>query len=392
MEKVERSYFRRVYEAVSSIIISPRYIDTSDSTSEEDQPQVQYHNHHYRQNPLLQTSPRNDELVSLEYDPCLSCADPCSTHPGYPSYLKIDYRTPLEGTVKPYVKHVLISTGKSDWSTNIEDECCSLAAHLHKVVKSDKVTPPSKIVSNNNNKRDSSRKEKKNNKVEGSPIQTQQRQEQQQPTEKEPTEDSFNEHLEKPRIVITNSSRLNTDNNGKGNDVLLFPDNILIRNVTPKQASEFYKKFLSSNSSNGNGGVMAEKEHYSNIKFITEPMPYKAVIVICSHKRRDKRCGITGPLLRDEFDKVLKEKGLDVESHHNEGVAVFLSSHTGGHKFAGNVIVYRDGQGIWYGRVVPCHAKTIIETTVLEGKVIQELYRGSMNGSFAPGKGGKLDW
>ncbi|CAG8794271.1 4468_t:CDS:1, partial [Racocetra persica] len=52
---------------------------------------------------------------------------------------------------------------------------------------------------------------------------------------------------------------------------------------------------------------------------------------------------------------------------------------------------YRGGQGIWYGRVIPCHAKNIVETTVLDGKVIQDLYRGSMNGSFAPGRGGRLD-
>lgn len=325
---MERTYFRRlnrIYEAITSVI-SPHH---SDSTSEEDQPQPQYR-HHYREceDPaLLQTSPRDNELVSLEYDPCLSCADPCSSHSNYPSYLKIDYRSPLEGTVKPYVKHVLISTGKSDWSSYIEDESNTLAAHLHRAIKSDKVPLP-KLV---NNKRDPSRKEKKNNKVEGSPPPQQQllllQQEQKELTEKkaekEPAED---EQQEKPRIVITNSSRLNTDSNDKGNDVLLFPDNILIRDVTLKQASEFYKKFLSSY-----GNMVDEKElNNNNINFTVGPMPYKAVIVICSHKRRDKRCGITGPLLKDEFDKVLKEKGLDVESHRNEGVAVFLSSHTGG--------------------------------------------------------------
>jgi (2Fe-2S) ferredoxin len=56
------------------------------------------------------------------------------------------------------------------------------------------------------------------------------------------------------------------------------------------------------------------------------------------------------------------------------------------------VIVYRDGQGIWYGRVTPCHARAIVEYTVIEGRVIRDLYRGSMNGSFGPDKGGRLDW
>ncbi|CAG8442617.1 14040_t:CDS:2 [Acaulospora morrowiae] len=313
---------------------------------------------------LPRNNPRDGETISLdaEEDSCSGCANPCSTHPNYP-YLKIDRKSTLEGTVKPYVKHVLISTGKSDWQTHIEEDTFSLAAYLHKVLKSNN--------SPKGNKKDSLIEKK--NKVEGSP---------------QTHEDSSNE-AEKPRIVITNSSRQNNDSDSKGNDVLLFPDNILIKNVTPKQAAEFYKRFLSTPISSLN----EEKEQYlSTVNFTVEQMPYKAVIVICSHKRRDKRCGVTGPILKEEFDRVLKEKNLDVESHNNNGIAVFLSSHTGGHKFAGNIIVYRDGQGIWYGRVIPCHVKSIVELTVLEGKVIKDLYRGSMNGSFAPGKGGKLDW
>ena len=61
-----------------------------------------------------------------------------------------------------------------------------------------------------------------------------------------------------------------------------------------------------------------------------------------------------------------------------------------GHQFAGNVIVYRDGHGIWYGRVTPCHIQMIIDKTVIEGKIIKELHRGSMfsnkNGQTS------LDW
>lgn len=55
-----------------------------------------------------------------------------------------------------------------------------------------------------------------------------------------------------------------------------------------------------------------------------------------------------------------------------------------GHKFAGNVICYinKGKTGIWYGRVKSCHCREIIEETILKGKVIKELYRGSMNHSF----------
>ncbi|CAG8568693.1 7306_t:CDS:2, partial [Racocetra fulgida] len=251
----------------------------------------------------LQTIPPSNEIISLadlEDDPCASCADPCFDHKSYPPYLKIDYKSTLEGTVKPYIKHVLISTGKSDWNSHIEDECGSLAANLNKVIKCDS----EKKNSQKEKKKDSPRKEKRN-KVEAGYV-------------------NANGEIEKPRIVITNSDRLNSDNDPsftKGNDILLFPDNILIRNVPPKYASDFYKKFLLS--------TLDEKDLYTSFNFTVEPMPYKAVIVICSHKRRDKRCGITGPILKDEFNKVLKEKGLDLENNNN-GVAVLLSSHTGG--------------------------------------------------------------
>ena len=39
-----------------------------------------------------------------------------------PSGLDIDHEKPLSGTMPPYVQHVVIRTGKNDWSSKIEDE------------------------------------------------------------------------------------------------------------------------------------------------------------------------------------------------------------------------------------------------------------------------------
>lgn len=67
---------------------------------------------------------------------------------------------------------------------------------------------------------------------------------------------------------------------------------------------------------------------------------------------------------------------------------VGLISHIGGHKWAGNVIIYippsfKDnalaGKGIWYGRVEPGHVEGIVMKTVLEGKVVKELFRGGID-------------
>lgn len=63
-----------------------------------------------------------------------------------------------------------------------------------------------------------------------------------------------------------------------------------------------------------------------------------------------------------------------------------------GHKFAGNVIVHKsEGMAVWYGRVDPCHCQAIVDVTIEQGQVIQELYRGSMVGSFNLSKK-KLAW
>ena len=99
--------------------------------------------------------------------------------------------------------------------------------------------------------------------------------------------------------------------------------------------------------------------------------------------KRDKRCGVTGPILQVEFNNYLKELGLEDDGESDDRVGVCLVSHIGGHKFAGNVIVYlRDGnnvgQGIWYGRITPHHVKAVVDETIVAGKVIREHYRGGL--------------
>jgi hypothetical protein len=69
---------------------------------------------------------------------------------------------------------------------------------------------------------------------------------------------------------------------------------------------------------------------------------------------------------------------------------VGLISHIGGHKFAGNVIIYIPpafahnalaGKGIWYGRVGPEQVEGIVTKTILEGKVIKDIFRGGIDKS-----------
>jgi len=97
-------------------------------------------------------------------------------------------------------------------------------------------------------------------------------------------------------------------------------------------------------------------------------------------------------LLRDTAD----EAEIDVEDAETEHKPTVRSrvhqiSHIGGHKFAGNVIVYIPpvlgneghplaGQGVWYGRVEPKHVEGIVSETIEGGRVIKELFRGGIDG------------
>lgn len=129
------------------------------------------------------------------------------------------------------------------------------------------------------------------------------------------------------------------------------------------------------------------------------------MVLICGHGGRDQRCGVLGPILRDAFRKALPKEGIKVlhaplgsrvrglgTPKAGETARIGLISHIGGHKFAGNIILYIPpgmktvggqphqlaGCGIWYGRVEAKHVEGIVKETVLGGKVIEDLFRGGI--------------
>jgi hypothetical protein len=109
---------------------------------------------------------------------------------------------------------------------------------------------------------------------------------------------------------------------------------------------------------------------------LPEPIT-KPVVLICGHGGRDQRCGIFGPILQSAFRTEFQRRGMDAD--------VAQISHIGGHKYAGNVIIYLPpslegnalkGTGIWYGRVGPENVEGLVEETVVKGRVVVELLRG----------------
>ena len=184
------------------------------------------------------------------------------------------------------------------------------------------------------------------------------------------------------RTLITNSSLQSSSGDGPDAvSALLFPDCTFYPKIWGDRA-RFIREVLHSSKPLESG---------CDIESVT--------VLICGHGGRDQRCGVLGPLLEQEFRRLLGNVGLlahDLEVSTSlredsvEKVRVALVSHLGGHKWAGNVIIYFPpkhpvgdrlsplaGRGIWYGRVEPKHVEGIINETIRGGKVIGELFRGA---------------
>jgi hypothetical protein len=135
-------------------------------------------------------------------------------------------------------------------------------------------------------------------------------------------------------------------------------------------------------------------------------------ILICGHGGRDMRCGIMRPVLQAEFESALRRKGFTINSNGHDVAGITVDgpnhanigsiSHVGGHKYAGNVIIYIPpefmtssssssstsadrhnpsplaGKGIWYGRVEPKHVEGLVEETIFNGRVVEEHFRGGI--------------
>lgn len=215
--------------------------------------------------------------------------------------------------------------------------------------------------------------------------------------------------------------------------VLLLPAWQFIDNVTPANTPELITNFVNPGPTNGSpylstkaAATQTQPDEHSSTTPSTipatpstptlqaRPCPHKYLILMCSQKTRDARCGQSAPLLRREFERILRPMGLyrDLHDERPGGVGIYFISHVGGHKFSANVMVYRhssviqpsaEGNGhanglpkiedengqqvlldadkeedggeaaqcIWLARVRPEDCENIIRYTVLQGKVVK---------------------
>ncbi|KAL6521788.1 hypothetical protein OROGR_018357 [Orobanche gracilis] len=108
-------------------------------------------------------------------------------------------------------------------------------------------------------------------------------------------------------------------------------------------------------------------------------------VFVCAHNLRDRRCGVCRPILIEKFEKEIGSKNLKNQ------VFVTACSHIGGHKYAGNVIIFSadsDGKilGNWYGYVTPSDVLELLDKQIGEGEVIDRLWRGQMGAKVKEAK------
>ncbi|PIA26447.1 hypothetical protein AQUCO_09300030v1 [Aquilegia coerulea] len=145
-------------------------------------------------------------------------------------------------------------------------------------------------------------------------------------------------------------------------DVLIFPDMIRYRRLTHFDIDTFVEEVLVKDSEWNPGTPETLTGSY---------------VFVCCHGSRDRRCGVCGPALVTRFKEEIDYRGLQGQ------VSVSPCSHIGGHKYAGNVIIFsRNVHGVvaghWYGYVTPEDVPNLLEHHIGKGEIIDQLWRGQM--------------
>ncbi|KAL0461709.1 UNVERIFIED_CONTAM: Altered inheritance of mitochondria protein 32 [Sesamum latifolium] len=145
-------------------------------------------------------------------------------------------------------------------------------------------------------------------------------------------------------------------------DVLIFPEMVIYRGLKDSDVDSFVEDVLV----NGKPWLSGVQEELTG-----------SYVFVCAHNNRDRRCGVCGPVLIQKFKEEIESKDLKNQ------VFVTACSHVGGHKYAGNVIIFSaapDGKiaGNWYGYVTPSDVLELLDKQIGEGEIIHRIWRGQM--------------
>ncbi|XDG05774.1 hypothetical protein ABKA04_005389 [Annulohypoxylon sp. FPYF3050] len=333
---------------------------------------------------VLTGSARASELFTqtrsdVDGEECKHDCDSCTVK--YPRHFKVEESHPLYGNIKPWSTHVLVATSKSDWSRHVEDERGSVM-------------------------------------------------------------EAFG-HASKPsngRLMLS-ASNMHTPNNrpdySEPTTLLVLPAFTVVENVTPPAVPSLINKYISKapTTSDPLDPLTLPKTISSSRSsvgdMIARPCPHRAVVLLCSHRTRDARCGQSAPLIKKELERHLRILGLDrdLDDERPGGVGIYFVNHVGGHKYSANMMIYRRpdafgidevqraklppgqepeivkpvvddadteeardvgaAQCIWLARVRPEDCENIVRYTILQGKVVKG--DKQLRGGFDRGTG-MMSW
>ncbi|CAF4980938.1 unnamed protein product [Rotaria sp. Silwood1] len=277
---------------------------------------------------------RNLTTESIRFDACTGCEIPCKKHVSYPSaILKEIDQSDMRNSVEKHRRHLCIGQSilPSQWPKDVKD------------LQGNYIKKLTKILQENNNSIGYS-------------------------------------------IKLTATSIVSQNNSEQIADWYLFPDQIKLHNVHIKQIKDIVQKLFVNDQS-----IIKIKDKTKTIEEQLKqnnhlPVFYENVkceklhglwILVCCHYQRDQRCGVIGPILVDEIENFVRK------TDRTDDVHCLKISHVGGHRFAGNVIIYPSGT--WYGRVLTCHIPLLIDaytssSTDLKDK-LKPLLRGYLQTS-----------
>ncbi|CAD6575804.1 MAG: hypothetical protein ASARMPRED_007473 [Alectoria sarmentosa] len=322
---------------------------------------------------------------AIDGEDCVHDCETCEIQ--YPKGFKIDEDEKLYGHVNGFATHMLVATGKTDWVKDVSDEKGSVM----EAVRDCRIEPSNgKLMLSASNL----------------PL---------------PSHEPY-----PPKHRPTT--------------ILLLPAFTFIDNVTPATVPQLINNHISPapTTSMSLDHPDVSPQALQETPFRTRPCPHKYLILMCSQRTRDARCGQSAPLLQREFERHLRPLGLyrDMRDQRPGGVGIYFISHVGGHKFSANIMIYRradavgkrrevadvignangeirdvdeetstegeensvgkekkakgweeeeGAQCIWLARVRPEDCEGIIKYTVLQGKVVKP--ERQLRGGFDRAKG-----
>ena len=193
-------------------------------------------------------------------------------------------------------------------------------------------------------------------------------------------------------IIVTATDFIPVDDSNRNVQIISYPEKIMysvplaadfylfIRDVVLKEDFAELELSLSlAAASIENVEAVEESSDYSKLVGVTETaqlesvipntLPWKTLILVCVHGSRDNRCGRAGPQIIEEFRSQLLERSIN-----NDSITVAGSSHVGGHKYAGVLVVYPSGD--WYGLISKRNVGELLDN-ILAGTKYLKGWRGN---------------